>query len=166
MDLLISMAGRFILKTIVFLTTILCSLTVVVLLTSGNDNQNIEVVVSEDHVKEKREISQTLRNGGSLEHWLPDWYNETNMESLLSNRNQLIKQRCQHSDHITRNKWKVSIRRLYARFSRITYCATAKAGSTFWRSVIHRVQWMKSDGALVANQHNHPVVRLNYMYLY
>lgn len=65
------------------------------------------------------------------EHWLPDWYNQTDIGLLLYRRVREVKHRCAEYEG-ERNKWKVKPRVKLAHSKNLEYCYTAKAGSTFW----------------------------------
>ena len=70
-----------------------------------------------------------------LEHWLPDWYNTTDTDLLLYVRLKGIRERCQSYSGV-RNEWKSAPPIVMRRSRNIEYCATAKAGSTFWKQLL------------------------------
>ena len=75
-----------------------------------------------------------------LEHWLPDWYEKTDIVSLLNSRLKGIKERCR--TYIgARNKWRRSPPIVLKRSPTIDYCATAKAGSTFWKFLLAAIKY-------------------------
>ena len=74
-----------------------------------------------------------------LVHWLPDWYNKTDIGLVLSNRVEEVKRRCR-TYSTRRNNWNHPPVKKLSRSRNLEYCHTAKAGSTFWRELLHRVK--------------------------
>lgn len=76
----------------------------------------------------------------SLDHWLPDWYEEPDIDYVLHQRLLHIRQRCLSGFTGKRNAWKEEPALVIARSKQIEYCSTAKAGSTFWKNVLGRIR--------------------------
>lgn len=78
----------------------------------------------------------------AVEHWLPDWYNLTlsEMDTLLFTRLKGIRERCQTYGGL-RNQWRSFPPIVMRRSRNIEYCATAKAGSTFWKRLLEATKY-------------------------
>lgn len=70
-----------------------------------------------------------------LEHWVPDWYEKTDMNDVLTRRMQNIVKLCR-SFQGRRNEWKNEIWHLVEQTASLKYCSHAKAGCTFWKHVV------------------------------
>lgn len=76
--------------------------------------------------------------GADLEHWLPDWYGQPDIGTVLSNRVGRLQQRCQtYQGH--RNKWLLNVFLAHSNSTMLGFCPTAKAGSSFWKAVIQEL---------------------------
>lgn len=77
-----------------------------------------------------------------LEHWEPDWFKKTNIRYVLAVRMLKIISRCKSFAGV-RNLWKRKIPHVSVRTQSLTYCSTAKAGSTFWKTAIRTLRKYK-----------------------
>lgn len=73
--------------------------------------------------------------GTDLEHWVPDWYSQPDSGAVLKTRMSNILSRCKTYKG-ERNIWRRRVSHVYPHAGSLTYCATAKAGSTFWKNVM------------------------------
>ena len=70
-----------------------------------------------------------------LEHWEPDWFNKSDLHAVLTTRMSYIQSHCK-AFRGTRNRWVRRVHRVTPHTTSIKLCCHAKAGSTFWKSVI------------------------------
>ena len=104
---------------------------------TGADNFNISADL-------KWSSDETGTDGIKLVHWLPDWYNKTDIGLVLSNRVEEIKRRCRTYTG-SRNNWNQPPYIKLVRSKNLEYCHTAKAGSTFWRALLQQIKEKEED---------------------
>ncbi|XP_067952138.1 carbohydrate sulfotransferase 14-like [Watersipora subatra] len=144
------MAVNSIKRFVVSVSVLLLTATIAFMLLELNtqkDNDKLIVSVKKPLLaKNFSNLRNTIDTATHLEHWLPDWYNVSDVDILLKNRVRMVRERCE-SYNGERNIWKTKPLLRMVRSKRLVYCCTAKAGSTFWRNILQRVTETDVRGA-------------------
>ena len=114
-----------------------------IIVNEDNNSLRIPLVVSYQNTSSMVERVEDIKTV----HWLPDWYNKTDIGRVLSNRVEEVQKRCRTYTG-DKNKWASEPKIRIARTKNLAYCHTAKAGSTFWRKLLQQVQKEKNKRAV------------------